>query len=102
MTHESEFSASVVIIVKDEPSIACSLAILRQQCETIGAECIVVDASDDRLHRIASEFPWVHWIDYKQPSNRRITLAHQRNIGVRAANSCNIVFCDAGGEPAQD
>lgn len=91
--------ASVVIIVKNEPTIANTLRILQSQCEQSGAECLVVDASEGRLDEIAKQFPWTRWVHFKQPEGRSITLAHQRNVGVREASGPVIVFCDAGCEP---
>ena len=92
----------MVIVVKDERSIRASLERLKPQCEENAAECIVVDASDGRLRDVAASFPWVRWIDYRQPSGRRFTIAQQRNVGVQAAGSHRIAFCDAGCEPAAD
>ena len=47
---------SVVLVVKDEESIAQSLTELRPQLEQFGAPCIVVDASQGRLQHIEREF----------------------------------------------
>lgn len=102
MSERKLVDVSVVLVVKDEPSIARSLALLEPQCMQNNAECIVVDASSGRLDSIAQEYGWVRWIPYEQPSNRRFTISHQRNIGVRAATSDLVAFCDAGGEPDPD
>jgi glycosyltransferase involved in cell wall biosynthesis len=93
------FDASVILVVKDEPSIARSLHLLAAQCMKNNAECIVVDASEGRLQSISHAFGWVRWISYQQPPDRKFTIGHQRNVGVRAATSNAIAFCDAGGEP---
>ena len=93
---------SVVLVVKDEESIAQSLTELRPQLEQFGAPCIVVDASQGRLQHIEREFDWVTWIEFDQPLGRRYTISHQRNIGVRASTTNLVAFCDAGGRPGSD
>lgn len=93
-------SISVLIIVKDEPSIEKSLESLEIQCKEMNAECIVVDASENRLDSIKAKFPWVCWIDYKQPCGQKITIPQQRNIAVATARSSVLLFCDAGGTPS--
>ena len=92
---------SVLITVKDEPEIEKTLEILREQCGEIKAECIVVDASEHRLDPIRAKHPWVHWIDYQQPADQKITISQQRNIAVAKSNGEILVFCDAGGEPCE-
>lgn len=93
---------TVILVVKDEPAIQSSLEVLKPQCEEFGAECIVVDASANRLLPIAEAHSWVQWISYEQPRDRKFTISHQRNIGVAAASSPFVAFCDAGGVPASD
>jgi hypothetical protein len=93
---------SVLIIVKDEPEIETTLELLHDQCRKANAECIVVDASEHRLRSIRAKHPWVQWIDYKQPESKKITIPHQRNVAVSAANSSVLLFCDAGGAPSQN
>ena len=94
---------SVVLIVKNEPIIKETLALLYPQVLEVKAECVVVDASTPQLVALSSEFPWVRWIHFlsKEPS-RRITIAEQRNVGVAESKGEIIVFCDAGGTPASD
>ena len=79
-----------------------TLELLRPQCESLGAECIVVDASEHRLESIHQAHPWVTWINYSGPFWRSSTIPHQRNVGCRAATGDIIAFCDAGGEPDAD
>ncbi len=93
---------SVVVLSKDEPDLAVTLELLRTQCESLGAECVVVDASERRLESIHRAHPWVTWIDYSGPFWRSSTIPHQRNVGCRAAAGDVIAFCDAGGEPDAD
>lgn len=95
-------SVSVVVLSKDEPALATTLDLLRPQCEALGAECIVVDASKGRLNYIRDDHPWVKWIDYSGPFWRSSTIPHQRNVGCRAAAGEVIAFCDCGGEPQSD
>ena len=92
-------SVAVVLLVKDEPSIQDSLALLQPQCEALGAKCIVIDASEKRLDDIRRANPWVEWIDYEKPFWRSSSIPHQRNVGVRTANTDIVAFCDAGGLP---
>jgi len=91
---------SIVIVVKDEPEIAQTLKLIDTQFDDAYMECIVVDASNGRLRDIAQLNPQVQWIDFKsRNSKRKITIAEQRNVGVRASSGEDIVFCDAGGSP---
>jgi glycosyltransferase involved in cell wall biosynthesis len=93
---------SVVVLSKDEPDLAVSLELLRPQCDALGAQCIVVDASDGRLEPIHQEHSWTTWIDVSLPFWRSSTIPHQRNIGCRAATGSIIAFCDSGGEPDEN
>ena len=97
-----EHRVSVVVLSKDEPDLAVTLDLLKPQCESLRAECVVVDASESRLDEIRVAHPWVNWIDYSGPFWRSSTIPHQRNVGCRAALGDIIVFCDAGGEPDDD
>ena len=90
---------SVVVLSKNEPDLAITLELLRPQCESQGAECVVIDASENRLEFIRQAHPWVTWINYSGPFWRSSTIPHQRNVGCRATTGEIIVFCDAGGEP---
>ena len=90
---------SVVVISKDEPSLAITLDELRAQCAEFGAECVVMDASMGRLHDVRNDHPWVRWNDYVGPGDRAITIPHQRNAAVAVATGEVIAFCDAGGIP---
>ena len=93
---------SVVVLSKDEAELAVTLELLQPQCESLGAECVVVDASALRLESIHRAHPWVTWIDYSGPFWRSSTIPHQRNAGCLAAKGDIIAFCDAGGEPDLD
>lgn len=90
---------SVLIIVKDEPEILKTLEILKDQCEAISAECIVVDASEHRLDYIKESNLWVNWFHFSQNSITNTTISQQRNYAVARSKGDILVFCDAGGEP---
>lgn len=90
---------SIVVISKDEPSLDGTLASLAEQVAALGepAEVIVVDASSGRLGFIRERHAaTVRWLDFQQPPGVRISIPHQRNAGVLAAQGDIIVFTDAG------
>lgn len=76
---------SVVIVSKDEPQLAETLTALRAHIEQNDGECIVIDASRRRLEAIRLSYPWVRWVDYMGPLGVGVTIAHQRNVGVKIA-----------------
>jgi glycosyltransferase involved in cell wall biosynthesis len=93
---------SVVILSKDESELANTLELLKPQCEGLGAQCIVVDASEHRLEFIHQANLWTTWLDYSGPFWRSSTIPHQRNVGCRAAEGDIIAFCDSGLEPDEN
>ena len=90
---------SVVVLSKDERALSPTLELLRPQCAEVGAECLVIDASEGRMEGVHREQPWVVWMDFKGPLGVPVTIPHQRNAGVRLARADVIAFCDAGGSP---
>ncbi len=87
---------SIVIISKDEPLLADTLATLHDRSENRVDEVIVVDSSSGRLDAIRTAHPWVEWIDFVQPTGVRVTIAHQRNEGVLHSRGDIVVFIDCG------
>jgi glycosyltransferase involved in cell wall biosynthesis/GT2 family glycosyltransferase len=95
-------TCSVLIVVKNEPSLARTLEVLRSQVEDINGECIVIDASGSALKSIQDANPWVKWINFEQPLGSESTISIQRNLAVREAQSDIFLFCDAGGLPSKN
>jgi GT2 family glycosyltransferase len=95
---------SLVVISKDEPALDDTLTALREQVaesRDVPGEIIVVDASDGRLDDIRrAHEPVVQWIRFERPPGTGVTIPHQRNVGVRAAQGDIIVFTDSGCLPA--
>lgn len=93
---------SVVIISKDEASLDDTLADVFTQVAGLdeSGEVVVVDASAGRLDHIRQRHETrVRWIDFRPPPGVRISIPHQRNVGVGAALGDIIVFTDAGCRP---
>jgi GT2 family glycosyltransferase len=96
---------SVVIISKDEPALDGTLTALRDQASGLAEPCeiLVVDASDGRLDNIRrAHEPAVRWIQFERPAGAGVTIPHQRNAGVRAAEGDIIVFTDSGCHPGSE
>jgi cellulose synthase/poly-beta-1,6-N-acetylglucosamine synthase-like glycosyltransferase len=96
---------SVVIISKDEDSLDDTLADLSKQVSGLDepAEIVVVDASAGRLDYIRQRHEMqVRWIDFQPPAGVRVSIPHQRNVGVRAAYGDIVVFTDAGCLPNEE
>lgn len=90
---------SVIVISKDEPGLEQTLETVCREISELGqdTELIVVDASEGRLDQIREHYEGrVTWLAYKQPSDAKTTIPHQRNVGVKAAHGDIIVFTDAG------
>jgi glycosyltransferase involved in cell wall biosynthesis len=93
---------SIVIISKDEPALDDTLADITAQVQALSepAETVVVDASGDRLEYIRQRHEaTVRWVEFRSPVGVAVSIPHQRNVGVRAANGEIIVFTDAGCRP---
>jgi glycosyltransferase involved in cell wall biosynthesis len=89
---------SIVVISKDEPSLAGTLDALQAQASESDelVEVIVVDASSGRLDEVRRAHPSVEWIDFTAPDGVRISIPHQRNAGIERASGDVVVFTDAG------
>jgi glycosyltransferase involved in cell wall biosynthesis len=96
---------SVVIISKDEAALDQTLTEVADQVNTLAesGEILVVDASSGRLDDIRDRHAaTVRWLEFQPLPGIRVTIPHQRNTGVRAAEGDIIVFIDAGCQPAAD
>jgi cellulose synthase/poly-beta-1,6-N-acetylglucosamine synthase-like glycosyltransferase len=96
---------SIVIISKDEPSLDYTLTHIGEQARFLGEpfEIIVVDASEGRLDHIRERHAaTVRWVPFQPIPGLRISIPHQRNVGVRAAAGEIIAFTDAGCTPASN
>jgi GT2 family glycosyltransferase len=87
---------SIVIVSKDDPLLADTLRTLRSSVDHSRHEVLVIDASNGSLTHIQRDHPWVRWFDYEQPRGVGVTIAHQRNLGVKSAEGEIIVFIDCG------
>jgi GT2 family glycosyltransferase len=93
---------SIIIISKDESSLDGTLTEVASQAEALeeSSEVVVVDASEGWLDHIRLRHEArVRWIQFHQPPGVTISIPHQRNVGVRAAQGEIIVFIDAGCQP---
>jgi GT2 family glycosyltransferase len=90
---------SVVIISKDEANLDETLLDAEREVISLaeGGEIVVVDASSHRLDYIKQRHQAsVRWLDFQQPTGVKVSIPHQRNVGVREARGDIIVFTDAG------
>jgi glycosyltransferase involved in cell wall biosynthesis len=90
---------SIVIISKDEGALDDTLTDAAKQATDLNHpwEIVVVDASDRRLDHIRLRHQAdVRWLRFEQPAGVRISIPHQRNVGVRAAHGDIVIFTDAG------
>lgn len=95
---------SIVIISKDEVSLGDTATDVVRQAKDLGepTEIVIVDASDGRLDHIRQHHEAnVRWVQFAQPPGVKVSIPHQRNVGVRAAHGEIIVFTDAGCRPEQ-
>ena len=90
---------SIVIISKDEMQLDATLTAIGGLKPGVVDQVIVVDASQRRLDSIRIAHPWVEWIDYQQPAGTRVTIPHQRNVGVMHSDGDVVVFIDCGCVP---
>ena len=94
-------TTSLVIVNKNERLLSDTLQAVKPFVGQILLEVLVVDASNGALDDIRLSNEWARWIDYQQPPGVHITIAHQRNVGVRNAKGDIIVFTDSGCLPEE-
>jgi GT2 family glycosyltransferase len=89
---------SIVVISKDEPTLEETLQSVWSQASLNEPPCelIVVDASVASIEDVKARNPFVRWLDFRAPPGAGVTIAHQRNVGVREARGDVIVFTDCG------
>lgn len=90
---------SVVVISKDEADLDDTLIDVTSEMSSLTEHCeiVVVDASSGRLDYIRQRHETVvRWLDFQQPPSVRVSIPHQRNVGVREADGDIIAFTDAG------
>jgi GT2 family glycosyltransferase len=93
---------SVIIVSKDETALDDTAIDVILQSKDIdeATEIVIVDASDGRLDYIRQRHEGnVRWIQFNRPPGVRVSIPHQRNVGVAAAHGDIIVFTDAGCRP---
>lgn len=87
---------AIVIISKNENSLAETLQALRTLGTDLPYEVVVVDASTDGMRELRSVHPEVRWVSYESSGAKRITIPEQRNLGVASTKADVIVYIDAG------
>jgi GT2 family glycosyltransferase len=89
----------IVIISKNENSLADTLAELRNLDTQLSYEVVVVDASTDGMRELRERHPEVTWVAYSGPATKQVTIPEQRNVGVASTVADIVVFIDAGCRP---
>lgn len=91
-----------MIVSKDESGLTDTLDAIGDPSPGYLDEIVVVDASEKRLDHIRHDHPDVVWLDYRPQPRARMTIPHQRNLGVREAKGEIIVFTDSGCIPQEN
>lgn len=93
---------SIIIIVKSDRGIENTLKKLIEIPKPEKTEILVIDASEGNLDDIKNIFPSVTWIDYHNKKSKIITIAEQRNLGLKKAQGNIITFIDANCIPVDN
>jgi glycosyltransferase involved in cell wall biosynthesis len=87
---------AVVIISKNENSLAGTLQALQNLDTALSYEVVVVDASSDGMRDLRTVHPEVRWVSYESTGPKRVTIPEQRNLGVASTEADIVVYIDAG------
>lgn len=92
---------SFVIANKDDRGVGHTLEALLglEAGQGWDTEIVVVDASDGRLDDLRARFSGIRWISFPSNSQKKPTIAEQRNVGVASSVGEIIVFVDASCVP---
>ena len=90
---------SIVVISKNEPALAETLASFVPLLDDRLDEVVVVDASGGRLDFVRDRHDWVKWVHFTPRPGAGVTIPEQRNLGVAEAIGEVIVFTDCGCVP---
>jgi glycosyltransferase involved in cell wall biosynthesis len=95
-------TGAVVIVSRNEPALDATLTAVAAQLGEVdpGWEVVVVDASDGALDHVRRRHPAVRWMDFPRRPSGAVTIAGQRNAGVRATATDMVIFIDAACRPA--
>ena len=93
---------SIVIVNKDEPALAETLNGIAELCTEDSPEIVVVDASQGRMDALSQRLPGIVWVPFVSDSGKAITIAEQRNLGVKVSTGEVVVFIDSGCRPQRD
>ena len=91
---------SFLIVNKNDTSVRDTLAALERLSSSLVEvrETIIVDASDERLAGVRSDFPRVNWIPFT-PRSDKPTIPEQRNVGIAQSGGDIVIFIDASCVP---
>jgi len=93
---------SIIIIVKNDRAVEDTLDVIYKINHPCEFEVIVVDSSGGNLDDVKDKYADVKWISYSPPSNVKVSIPHQRNVGLKASSAEAIVFIDASCIPVTD
>lgn len=91
---------SIIIPIKNHRIVSRLLSKLIQLQKPEKTEIIVVDASEGKLNDIRDKFSQVRWLEFKAAT--KMSVAEQRNYGIKKAEGDVIMFIDADCIPKKD